>query len=204
MFKMIITDMGLSVKSLLLMFVYVIIFPLMLDQNAYMGTIGALAVYVVVLGLLAAEERDKVDLLYRILPVRARDIVGAKYVECVLVWGMAMLIDCAVLAVRSYLGNLDEPVHYANSILSSFITMSVIAGITLPIVYKYGYTRSRIIVLFLWLGLAFASPFLAALIDFLMNDRGMTLTGVLSLGAAAAVVLLCVSAYAAVRIYKKK
>ena len=101
MLKLIKTDFSISGKTLILVLIYTLIFPVLFRQSAYMGTVGALAVYIFVLGLFAAEERDRVNLLYKIMPVRAEDIVGAKYAECVLVWVIASVINVIVIFVMT-------------------------------------------------------------------------------------------------------
>lgn len=204
MLKIIETDFSISSKTLILLLIYVLIFPMLFKQVAYMGTVGALAVYIFVLGVIAAEERDRVNLLYKIMPVSAKDIIGAKYAECVLVWIMATVLNVLVIYFMARTSITTEPVNYADSILSSFITMGIIAGVTLPIVYKYGYTRSRILVMFLWIVFAFATPMTASVIDYLSNEKGFPMTFILAGGAVIAAAVMAISAQISIGIYKKE
>lgn len=204
MFKIIRTDMGLSARTLVFVLIYCLFFPMLLRNNMYVGigTVSALAVYVAVLGLFAAEERDRVDLLYRIMPVRAADIVGAKYIESVIVWIGAAAVSLAATAALKRFGLSEGPVNYAAGVLASFVTMAAVTGISLPLVYKYGYTKSRVMVMLVWIGLSFAAPMLAGIADYARQGHGIPIVGVIAAAAGAAG--LAVSARISLRIYKNR
>lgn len=204
MLKLIKTDFSISGRTLILVLIYTLIFPILFRYSAYMSTVGALSVYIFVLGLFAAEERDRVNLLYKIMPVRAEDIVGAKYIECVLVWAIATVINVIVIFVMTKNSMITEQVNYADNILSSFVTMGIVASVTLPFVYKYGYTRSRIPIMFIWIGLAFATPMTASVMGYLSEEAGFPTTAVLAAGAVIAAAVMAVSARISVGIYKKE
>lgn len=164
MFQLIKTDFILFKKYFLLIAFYMVIFPLLLrsswDSAASMMLV--LSVYIFIFSVLGMEERDKIDLLHRTLPVKPSIIVGTKYVESVLVWVFAVLCFTLVSSLFSTYLESDAPaLQQIQTVILSLCVMLLFVSISLPICYKMGFAKSRVVMVIAWVFAACLFPVIA-------------------------------------------
>lgn len=183
---------------------YAVFFPLCFQNSGYIGAITVLCVYIFVIGGVSVEERDKIHMLHKSLPVTARQIVGAKYLESLLVWVYAVTINTVVYFVL----NRVVPAFQFESIslemiLGSLTMLLVFVGVSMPLVYKFGYMKARIFLILLWVAGSMLYPVFAV---FSGNTGVVTelvyMPYVVTLAAAA--VFYIISWLICVRIYENK
>ena len=197
-------QMDLSVLKRYLVFVlfYVIFFPLCFQNNAYVGTVIILSVYVFVVGGMSIEERDKIHMLHKSLPVTAGQIVGAKYVESLLIWVYAVAASFGVFyLLRRFIPNVQFVVGNLETAASSLIMLFLFVGISLPLIYKFGYMKGRVFTILLWVVGSMLYP---ALLIFANAPGTPAKQGIPMILLAAAAIFFAGSWALCIRIYKNK
>ena len=147
--------------SIVLIALYGILFSL--TQLFAAALVGVLGTYVVVYGTFGVEERDKIDLLNRSLPVTAKEVVGSKYAEGFIAWVIVSLFSVFGTWIAYILGLREEVqadmVRALPSVLmATFAVSMLLTSVTIPVIYKFGYIKSRTVMIILWLILAISLP----------------------------------------------
>ncbi|GEM_PF-5479289 len=138
---------------------YAAFFPLCFQNNMYIGTVIVLSVYIFVIGGISVEERDKIHMLHRSLPVKAGQIVGAKYLESLLVWAYATVVNFIVFFVLSQISTKFQlRMNSLETVVSSLIMLMLFVGLSMHFVYKFGYMKARIFIIILWIAGAMLFP----------------------------------------------
>lgn len=174
-------DLYISKRSIAFVVFYCLLITAVF--KGYMVTVlPSLAVYFIVIGIMAAEERDRISELQNILPVSAGAIVGAKYIGAVI----AIVISAVSVAAGALLFKHIPQLHYEglssseflNSMLVSVITGMLLVAVIVPLIYKFGYGKSRIGVLIFWLCIAFLSPYISEMCSIGAAGRASAVVGV--------------------------
>ena len=161
MLNLIKRDFGVMRLSIVLIALYGILFSL--TQLFAAALVGVLGTYVVVYGTFGVEERDKIDLLNRSLPVTAKEVVGSKYAEGFIAWVIVSLFSVFGTWIAYILGLREEVqadmVRALPSVLmATFAVSMLLTSVTIPVIYKFGYIKSRTVMIILWLILAISLP----------------------------------------------
>ena len=197
MINLIKMDFGIYKSSFIFILVYAVFFASVFNSVFAVGTVPVLCVYMLVMSGLAAEETDSVYLLHKSLPVTAGEIVGAKYAEAVTVYVISFvltliasvfigrikeLLDIGVLSV-----SIGETAFLFICLLSVTLIM---VSVMLPMVYKFGYSKGRLIITIVWFAAAFALPNLLAAADINGMIESYVAVCAIALAAAAAAVIV--------------
>ncbi len=161
MLNLIKRDFGVMRLSIILIALYGILFSL--TQLFAAALVGVLGTYVVVYGTFGVEERDKIDLLNRSLPVTAKEVVGSKYAEGFIAWVIVSLFSVFGTWIAYILGlrgeiQADMLRALPSVLMATFAVSMLLMSVTIPVIYKFGYIKSRTIVIILWLILALSLP----------------------------------------------
>lgn len=192
MFNIIKTDFYIMKGSLLFVALYNILFPLMFHNTAvFVPILILMSIYVFIMGVFAVEERDGIQTLHKTLPVKAESIVGARYVEMLLIWLPASALQyltCILLAKPSLWDGIY--MLYSLTLAMFFLSFSI------PVTYKYGQVKSRIPVMLIWIvGSVGISPLI-------IEGTGINVP-ILGIAAAVFAVLTVFSWRISTSIYKK-
>lgn len=168
---------------------------------------------VVIVGLLyplnafAYDEQARWDKFAAATPAGRRGMVAARYLFVILLLAAASVLVTALLVVVRLAGLIDKP---WGELLLPVPACGVVGlamnAVTLPILYKFGPEKSRIISMIIF-GLIFASCFG---IGWLATERGLTLpSGATLLGLFLGFILLAVVGFAgsfflSLRIFSRK
>ncbi len=165
MLNLIKMDFSIYKFNLIFMLVYSIFFAALLNSISFMGTVALLCVYMVVLTALATEEQNQIHLLHKSLPVTNGQIVGAKYAETVIVWIMSIIFSALPafaagyvkqrLGTEFYFPAIKEFIFF---IIDMFALSMILVSIMMPLIYKFGYTKGRLIISIIWFAAAFGIP----------------------------------------------
>ena len=183
------------------------------SQNApfyvvFSVVLGALMVKLV----MAYEEQDKWDCMAVCLPLRPEQIVWEKYLESLVCSGaVAFLLEVGTFVARTFFSRENGLFSPLSTFLMLFFMGGLIASVELPILFRFGVSRGRIV---LTLALMVLAGLLAGTVTGLWevgNPQG-SLSGAVSLPegvltagtAAVTVILLAVSVRISVAVYKKR
>ncbi|MBS4534109.1 ABC-2 transporter permease [Clostridium sp. D2Q-14] len=147
MSSLIIKDILLIKRTILLGFIYMIflVFAFQsLGSDAFISAVVALT-YILLMTTLAYEEMNHSDIILNSLPIKRSNIVFSKYILTFIYSIISLLIYFIVVFVISTL-NINVNVHYMNimEIVWTLFYISVFSGIYLPIFFKFGYVKSKI------------------------------------------------------------
>lgn len=203
MLNLIKMDFGVYKFNLIFILVYSIFFAALFNNISFAGTVALLCVYMVVMTGLATEEQDKIHLLHKSLPVTNGQIVGAKYAETVIVWFVSIILSVlsafAAGYVKRRLGTefyFPEPREFIFFSVAVFAAAMIMVSVMIPLIYKFGYTKGRLIISIVWIAAAFALP------NILIDVSGIAASYAAICAAALAAVI--VSFKVSVKIYKRK
>lgn len=208
MLNLIKMDFGSYKSSFITILLYAIIFPAAFDSFAVVGTIAFLCIYMVIFTALLTEEKDRIDLLHKSLPVTSREIVGVKYIEAIITWFISVTVSIIAIKGIGYIKEINNMNFYMFHnfrnvmfmLTAVFAAAMTMISIALPVAYKFGVGKSRIILTAVWFAAAFGFPAVSALVGVKEFHHGTVCLAML----AAAIVLMVVSFFISVRIYDKK
>ncbi|NLM72656.1 MAG: ABC-2 transporter permease [Clostridiaceae bacterium] len=217
MFNLVVKDILIQKKRVLFALLY-IIFMVIAFQNMglVMFTVGVTAcTYMLIMTACAYEDMNKSDIMMNSLPVKKSQIVAAKYLSVFVFFIMGTLAYAAFYGVVKLTGIPlgISPVNMTN-LISGITSVCFISGIYLPIFFKVGYVKSKIINFVLFFSVFFGAsylvtilqesmsiPWLNAIIEF-VSDRGETFTAIVFL--ALILVFMFISYLIALRLYKHR
>lgn len=157
-FNLIVKDILIIKKYLFLGLIYVPVFIFAFQSlgNAMLsaGVVGI--TYIFITTACANDDKNKSDILLNSLPINRFSIVLAKYFS-VLLYALVGIIEYIIVAwLISIIGISIEvtPIHLEN-IFGALIAVFLINGIYLPLFFKFGYLKSRIINMILFLAFFF-------------------------------------------------
>jgi len=161
MLNLVVKDLLIQKKYVLFAFVYmfILIFAFQ-NMKAFFFTSAAIGfVYILLTTSCAYDEKNKADTMINSLPVKRCHVVTAKYVSVYVFLAMATL---GYLLFSVLLGVIDFPVEIypltVDSFIAGFVAVSIMTGLFLPVYFKFGFTKSRIVNFVLFFGFFFAVP----------------------------------------------
>jgi ABC-2 type transport system permease protein len=135
-------------KSIYLGLIYIIFFMFVLKSNGvYAYTSAAIAItYMYVMSAFAYDDKNKSDVMINSLPVNRKTVVLAKYVSIfvyiaaataayIIIYNIVLLID----------NNVDIYPVTLEGFAAALIFASLMNGVYLPLVFRVGYTKAKII-----------------------------------------------------------
>ena len=198
-------------KTLMYIPVYILIFPLFFswikDYSGMFSTLAVLVGYMWVGSVMAYDEKYRAPLIYGPLPVKRETVVLGKYLSGNFVFLAVSLVFCVLGAANMLIP--DYPV-YTIPDLAVFAVAAfgscAFSAVMLPLIYAFGYQKSRVI-LVIFMGVFIGiSVFGAALlspaeqpVDFLQKDIITSLILIL-----AAILIQVLSYHISCRIYCQK
>ena len=182
-------------------------------QGSYIMTI-TLAVYIVSVGSIQNDEKNRVDCLLGILPLKRPDVVIAKFLLSNAFW-------LAGLAIYTVLGGVNQlffpqlvlfEIPVLGSAAGSFLSVSFLNMLGIPLSYKFGSNRGRMITSLLGImifggvlagvfatGMVFESGIQAGQVNVSLQSLPV---GLLMLGVG--LVFQLIGLAAALRVYRRK
>ena len=93
------------------------------------------------------DERDRLDTLYGILPISRRSIVSGRAMA-ILLYGVAAMIIATIttLSVAAIRGTTIAPEVLAIGYAAAFAIIGLSVGVQLPVLFRVGYSRGRLMV----------------------------------------------------------
>lgn len=162
MYNLILKDLLLSKKVIPFAAIYVFLMIILFKEN--FGTNGAFASGIVAVAYmlanrsLAYDDINKSDIVLLSLPISRNKIVLAKYLSIFvygLIGALAYLIGIIIvillnLPVSSYAVTIE-------AVIGSIVALGILFSIIFPITFKYGYIKSKLLVMVIFLVVFFGN-----------------------------------------------
>lgn len=170
--------------------------------------------YITVIGVAQAEYKNNSDIVINSLPLTRREVVAAKYLSILTFTLIALALVGAVgLGFHFLLPVFNYRLINSIDIFTTFVSISLLAAISLPIYFKTGAQWTRVVNVVIFLVIFFApaqivgflvknnqQPWVQSLSQIAQNQNWLlSLTGLASL-----ILLLLVSYFVSLRIYLNK
>lgn len=155
MFNLILKDLLIQKKMaifsfILYPFIAIVAFQSMPEGMFIMGS--ASIAYILITTAFSYDEQYKADIYINSLPVRKKDIVNSKYVS-LLVFSIIGIVVMLIYLFGAKFFNIEINMGKISwiKITLVFFCNVIIYGIQFPLYFKYGYTKMRLISIFLYI-----------------------------------------------------
>lgn len=173
MFQLIKKDILIQKKQIVFSLLLMLFFTLTLSNLGPTGiTIGILAItYQLGLGASAIEEKNNSDMILISLPIKKKTIVLSKYVSIFVYLVYAVLgFMCIFFAAKLFNVPYEVPIT-KTVVVSSFASGVIYFSISYPLIFRYGYLKSRMPNLILFFVLIFGGA--ASAVNLLNNEQSV-------------------------------
>ncbi len=217
MHNLILKDLYIQKKSLLIALLYIVLFMVVyrnLESMMFTGASVAFS-YILITGAFAIDDKNKADIMLNCLPVKRSQIVMAKYITLFVFMIMGALFYSTVYAAIT-LAQVPITIYPINltALTGSFVALGIINAIFLPIIFKVGYTKSRIFHFLLffvfffglpalvnWVKVRQESAFSQIAVDILNNQSDVTISIAF---VVLTLLILCFSFFLSLKFYAKR
>lgn len=150
MFNLIIKDILIQKKTVLFTFVYMLFLIVFLKEAGFVSAMVMISYILVITGF-SLEEKNKSDIMLNSLPIKRRNIVLAKYLSAFIYFGVGVVAYFLTAIVVRLLGS-PITIHSVTfeEIIGALFAITLLNGIYIPILFKVGYTKSRVVIIVLF------------------------------------------------------
>jgi hypothetical protein len=190
MYNLILKDVLVQKKTVLLGIAYILLMIIAFqsmgqDSEIVMFAAGVVALtYILTLSACAYDEKCKSDIMLNSLPVRKNTIVMSRYLSAYLFAAIGVLYYFVASTAINMSGlPLKASPVTLQGLLGALFAVTMICSIYLPVFYKFGYIKSKIINLIVFFSIFFSigalsyvakenltNPFVKAIVDFAVNQ----------------------------------
>ena len=198
-------DIYVADKQARLLIVLALIFCLIPNMGAFSSTYALMTAFMIPINSLAYDDKSKWDKYAAMLPYRISELVGSKYLLCVIYTGLAFLIVAVGMAVQGLVvtrAGIDWTDLWETELVL-IVTMAFIMNLTLPLLYRFGTERGRMLMI-LMLGAALGMGLGLVKIAKVLRIPGLPLPLIVTAGVAAAVLLTVISVRLSMRFYRNR
>lgn len=203
MLNLIIKDILIQKKTFFYALAFYPIFIIFALQGMPEGmfTMGSFFIsYMLIFGAFAYDERSRADLFVLSLPVKKREVVAARYLSFILF----ALLGCLVMTLYIYIAktlNMDINLGTISfsKILTNLMTIAIIFSIYMPIMFKFGSSKTKVIGTFVF---AFLGVSLSAIANYLNTEKNIDLIRNMPqwLAIIAPILIILISLYISLRV----
>lgn len=145
MFNLIIKDILIQKKTVLFTFVYMLFLIVFFKEAGFVSAMVITSYMLVITGF-SLEEKNKSDIMLNSLPIKRRNIVLAKYLSIFIYFGVGVAAYFLTTIVIRVLGSpiTIRPITF-EEIIGALFAITLLNGIYLPVIFKVGYTKSRVV-----------------------------------------------------------
>ncbi|RST58643.1 ABC-2 transporter permease [Siminovitchia terrae] len=175
MYHLIKKDILMQKRALKLSILLMIFFSFTLSNLGAAGlTIGILAItYQLVLGASALEDKNNSDIILISLPIKRTTIVLSKYVSIYIYAAYATLGFYLIYLIVNLL-NLPLAISFDLTVLiGAIITVTMFCSISFPLIFKYGYLKSKMANLIIFFVFVFGGT---GLVSYLSKNNKLMLS----------------------------
>jgi|HigsolmetaAR203D_1030402.scaffolds.fasta_scaffold01614_4 hypothetical protein len=206
MYWLIKKDFLLQKKSFWLSLIIISFLPFTLSGLESAGFVMSIlcVCYLFVFGASAHEDKSRGDVLLNSMPIRKTTIVLSKYASIYVFAAFGLIVNFLL----SMLGDLFHIPRYGfpitlESILAAFMAVTVLFSISLPMIFKLGFTKARIVNFILFFGILVGTNMLSNRTN-LAVLKDLPDLAVKGLALAGTVILLIVSCLLSLYFYRNR
>lgn len=148
MLNLLIKDVLINRKTILSTIIYNVLMIISFQGSPDVAVVAAVtaSTYLLLNTSLAWDDKNKSEIMLNSLPLRRRDIVLAKYLTAIVFYVTGLILYTAVVGIIRW---ADFPVATSwlqwEGLLSVSVSVGLMAAVVLPLYFKLGYHRSRIV-----------------------------------------------------------
>lgn len=162
MLNLVFKDILIQKKSFYTTVLFYPLFVILAFQGMPEGmlTMGSFFVaYILIFGAFAYDEKARSDVFMLSLPVKKVDIVKARYLSFIIFTILGTLIMCLYINIAKML-NIDINLGKISitRITLNMLAIIIIYSAYIPIMYKCGFSKTRVISVFVFIGLGTVLP----------------------------------------------
>ena len=218
MFNLVIKDIIVQKKSIAFAVLYIAFFMIALQSIGEMTFTSAITAfsYILVMGGFAYDDKNKADIMLNSLPLKRYNIVLAKYISLFVFVAFGSLIYFVFeLFLRSTGFSFIKTYPITiESFTGAVFAVSIMHSFCLPIIFKFGYTRAKVINFVMFFAFFFGGSWLinyiytrmnagfAGKVFALLENRPDYFIALAIIAAAA--LLMLISYMISLRVYKKR
>ena len=195
-------DIYVADKQARLLIVLALIFCLIPNMGAFSSTYALMTAFMIPINSLAYDDKSKWDKYAAMLPYRISELVGSKYLLCVIYTGLIVAVGMAVQGLVVTRAGIDWTELWETELVL-IVTMAFIMNLTLPMLYRFGTERGRMLMI-LMLGAALGMGLGLVKIAKVLRIPGLPLPAIAAAGVAAAVLLTVISVRLSMRFYRNR
>ncbi|WP_251548824.1 ABC-2 transporter permease [Neobacillus muris] len=147
MFHLIKKDILVQKHALLISIALIIFFSISLSSLGPVGmTVGIITItYQLVLGASALEEKANSDIILISLPIKKHTMVLSKYLSVYVFAAYAILGFCLLYLIAQVLNLPIQLTVTPTAIAGSLVAITVLFSVSFPLIFKFGYIKSKIV-----------------------------------------------------------
>ncbi|MDR3585119.1 MAG: ABC-2 transporter permease [Desulfosporosinus sp.] len=158
-------------------------FRTMLGGALSVGTV--VVTYMLMLQAITQDDKNNSEIMLNSLPLRRKDIVLAKYLSVFLYAALVILFFLLARGVVTVIGIGMIPILISpislEEIASALVAMVILISIYLPIYFKFGYLRSRMVGSILFIASIFLLPMVSIMHVYDRGTRNSILRNIIAL-----------------------
>lgn len=211
MLGLMIRDLLVQRKRLWAVLLYCILGPILFKGmgRAAMVAVMVAVVYMALLTAFAYDDKYKVDGTLISLPIKRETLVVVRYLEVpVLTLAAVLLYMLVTIVIKPWVPGMFPQGGLLPA--TGFLVASLMSGLYMPLIYRFGYVKARIFNMLIFLFFALIPTF-----GLMMGNPGGELTAppwianasegvVTAVLFAAAIVILVASCLLSIRLYRKR
>ena len=174
MFYLIKKDILMQKRTVKLSIIYILLFTIFISKNEPIGlTIGILSVtYMLALGSSALEDKNNSDKMLISLPIKRQIIVMSKYVSVYVFAFFAIIVCFLIYFIASlFYPSFIQPITM-EGLMAAIISITLFSSVSYPLIFKYGYMKSKMANLIVFFVLVFGG---SELVNYSSQNNKLTL-----------------------------
>jgi ABC-2 type transport system permease protein len=174
MFNLILKDILLQKKMIALILLYGIIFVFAFQNSEIAGFVAVVmaVTYALINTVASIEDKNKADIILNSLPIQRGKLILAKYISILVYMFMGVL---SYIVATNLIKVFGFPIKVfpitIEAVMGAVIGVILMNSIYLPVFFKFGYTKSRIVSFILFFGMFFGIP---AGIGYIKSNQNMS------------------------------
>jgi ABC-2 type transport system permease protein len=160
MYGLIKKDIMVQKKVVMVAVLLIIYFMFFFHSEGPTGLIAGITVvtYILTIGASTIDDRNKSEILLNSLPIKRRTIVLAKYLSALIFATCAIVVYSIIYFI---VGIFQIPFNVISfsfeGLVGSYVAIALLCSINLPIIFKFGYIKSRVATMILYFLLFFGT-----------------------------------------------
>lgn len=163
-------------KSLIVFFVFAIVFTFMMKDYSYIAFIIPFFTFMILINTFAYDEYNKCDTFMLTFPFNRKQIVKSKYVFTIVSYILATAVCFIITMIMSIIQKQIQLDSILAQSIGTILGISVTASILYPFIYKYGIQKARVYLFAVIIGITLVGSFLIMA----LKNMGFELETVLS------------------------